>query len=78
VLVGDGSGNFTPPAAGAVQLLEGSYPMSAVLGELDGTADSISPSPTTPAARCASSPATNDGTFGGPADYSTGSNPRRF
>jgi hypothetical protein len=75
VLVGDGTGNFTPPAAEDVQRLAGSYPISAVLEELDSVpgldlavADYYGST-----VRVLSG--NNDGTFDAPVDYSTGWNP---
>jgi len=75
VLVGDGAGKFTAPTAAGVQLLQGSYPISAVLKQLDGQ-----PGLDLAIANLYSSnvqvlSGNNAGGFGAPVDHSTGWNP---
>lgn len=75
VLIGDGLGNFASPAAGAVHLLEGTYPISAALEELDGVAGLDLAVADYYGSRVRVLSGNDDGTFDAPVDYSTGWSP---
>ena len=75
VLVGNGSGDFTPPAAEDVKLLEGSYPTSVVLADFDAVAGLDLAVADSYLQQVHVLSGNNDGTFDAPTNYSTGWSP---